>query len=373
MTQPSAWDDYDPAADTTTSTWGRSRTDAYEGIKPTDSRIDETADGHAFASVIGKGWHNFGTVFDSPQSAETLLNTANADYDVFTRPMFADLGGSMIPVPGKVVICGSYPTSADTTPFGTGSDNYTPVSNREAFLDFGDQLVQATEPLAATCGVLYGGRRAFMCWRLPRNLMIGGRDAHELWLTVLHSHDQSWPLTVMCGTVRTACANTCRYNLRTAVNKWTVRKTANVAVRLQEVHEAMQMTMAYTDEYERVANGLVNVPMSDSTFEKIITANFGPGEDPSKKATTRWEIKRGVLMQTFRFADNLAPVRGTSYAALQAVGEFADHMMGVRTTKDTATFTTPEAYKFWRAWDNNPEIMRPKERMMASVRAYAGV
>jgi phage/plasmid-like protein (TIGR03299 family) len=376
----SVWDDYNPANDQTTSTWGQS-IDVGEGLCPADAKIEQAADGsHSFASVIGKGWHDLGTVFDTPQSAETLLTTANADYPVFMAPLYVTAtDGSQVEMPGRKAICRTRPITGEIQPLGIGSDIYEPISNREAFIDFGNQVVQSTEPLAASCGVLYEGKRAFMCWRLPRDLMIGGVDAHEMWMTLMHSHDQSWPLTVTVGMIRSACANTCRYNLRNATHKWTIRKRAGAKLRLQEVRESLQMSWAYGDEWQHLADSLVNTKMPVNTFDAMITANFGPKVDPkdkkepSKKALTQWDDKRGKLLGLFTTADTQENIRGTAYAALQAVGEYCDWHTTVRNSGAAKGFDSPEAFKFWRSWDDAVTVATPKQDMLRSVREYAGV
>jgi phage/plasmid-like protein (TIGR03299 family) len=377
----SVWDDYDPSKDQTVQGWGGAGAfDVHESPRPADSRIEEVAPGqHSFAAVRAGGWHKLGTVFDEPVSAEKLLTTANADYDVFLLPDAAVVTdtttGATYTVndPTKRKICRRHPVTGEIQVLGTSSPNYQVVSNRQAFIDFGDQIIDTAEPVAATCGVLYQGKRAFMCWRLPRDVKVGGVDEVQLWMLVCHSHDLSQPLIAALTPLRTACANTERWNLRNSVWRWSMKKTANAQARLQDVREALKLSYAYADEMQELGDALLSSPMSVTAFDKIIAREFGPADDITEKRTLdAWDRKRGALIDLFAKADTQANIRGTAWAGLNAVGEYCDWSTRVQAgTAAAAGFDNPDGYRFWRSIEAEKTVTNPKNAMLRAVREYA--
>jgi phage/plasmid-like protein (TIGR03299 family) len=373
MTQPdaftgTAWEGYDQTQDPTANNWSRGN-GAYDLCETPQHNIE----GRHFAAVRAPGWHKLGVVFDRPATAEELLVAAGADYPVFKRPLFAavednDASIGTTRVSGKVAICRPGQVSGVQV-LGIGSPSYQVVTNREAFVEFGDQIMDVAEPLAATCGVLYDGKRAFMCWRLPRSIVVERcEDQHELWLLVCHSHDQSQPLTVAITPLRTVCSNTERWNLGKALSKWTVKKTANANIRLQEVRTSLKLSYEYADTFEQELNRLARIPLNTQAFEQIIAHEFGPGPDAGKVAETKWNAKRDILVDLFATAETQANIRGTALAGIEAVGEYCDWMTPARAT---AGFTDADGYRFWRALDEEKSVTRPKEAMRKAVLAYA--
>src|SRR5215831_371525 len=365
-----AWADYQPTQDPTVANWGGSDYDRIE--KGITDGLEKTAQGASFAAVRAGGWHQLGTVFDRPATAEELLVTANADYPVFLRPLYAgieeDSQVGTATVPNMASICRPA-ADGGVQVLGVGSKNYQQISNREAFVQLGDAVVDVAEPTAATCGVLYGGKRAFMCWRLPQGLMVGGVDAHELWLLVCHAHDLSQPLIAAITPLRTVCQNTERYNLRNVVSRWTMKKTRNAKVQLQQVRDALKLSWEYTNELDKIATELLNTPMTNARFEAIITQEFGPGEDAGKRAENAWDEKHTKLMELFAVADTQANIRGTAWGAAQAVGEYQDWM----TKAIQKGWDSPDAYRFWRSVSGEKSTQQPKDAMLRAVREYAGV
>lgn len=383
---------YDPSTDPTVSNWGGSAYDRAENN--VTHNIDESVPGGAFASVRAPGWHNLGTVHDKQVSASELLTSAYADYEVFKSPDFAHVERPWLNANGTPVmigdvaqttivqvedkakrkLCRIHPTSGEIQVLGTCSPSYQPVNNREAFVGFGDALIDVAEPNVSTCGVLYEGRQAFMCWKLPKGIEVGGVDAMEWWLLVHTSHDLSRPLTAAITPLRTVCQNTVRWNLARAKSRWSIKHTANAKLALTEARTALKLSYQYTDEWDRIAEELVATPLMPSVFDRIITENFGPGEDAGKKAQENWEDKRTQLIYLFAKADTQANVRNTAWAGVQAIGEFCDWMTPVKPqTVKVGGWANADGYRFWRSLDEEKTVTRPKKAALRMMADYAGV
>lgn len=383
--------DYDPSTDPTVSNWGSDYDRKESGVT---HNIDESVPGGAFASVRSPAWHNLGTVHEEQVSALELLRSAYADYDVFKSPDFAHVERPWLDAKGNPVkigdvaqttivqvedttkrkLCRIHPTTGQVQVLGTCSPTYQPVSNREAFVGFGDALIDVAEPNVSTCGVLYEGRQAFMSWKLPKGIAVGGVDAVEWWLLVHTSHDLSRPLTAAITPLRTVCQNTVRWNLARAKSRWSIKHTANAKLALTEARTALKLSYQYTGEWDRIAQELVKTPLMPSVFDRIITENFGPAEDAGKVAKDNWDDKRTQLIHLFAKADTQANVRNTAWAGVQAIGEYCDWMIPVKAaTVANGGWGTEDAYRFWRSLDEEKTVTNPKRAALRAMADYAGV
>lgn len=384
---------YDPSTDPTVSNWGGSAYDRAESN--ITHNLDTSVPGGAFASVRAPGWHNLGTVHTKQVSALELLQSAYGDYEVFKAADFAHVERPWLGENGEQImlgdqpqttivqvedtakrkLCRIHPTTGQVQVLGTCSPTYQPINNREAFVGFGDALIDVAEPNVSTCGVLYEGKQAFMCWKLPRGIEVGGVDAVEWWLLVHTSHDLSAALTAAIVPLRTVCANTCTWNLARAKSRWSIKHTANAKLNLSEAREALKLSYTYADEWARVSDELIKVPMMPRVFEQIIEHNFGPGEDAKPKAQENWDVKRAKLVRLFAEADTQANVRNTAYAGVQAVGEYCDWMTGVqaKTVSKDGWGGNVDGYRFWRSLEGEKTVARPKQAALAAIAAYAGV
>jgi phage/plasmid-like protein (TIGR03299 family) len=393
MTSP-LFDDtlYDPTKDQTVTGWGTQYDIAENKVQ---HGIDKTGGVAAFASVRAPAWHNLGVTFDHQVTAEELLVAAHADYDVLKVPDYAhhevpvlgangqpimmpDASGERTPMmmtqyiedPNVRKLIRQHPVTKQWQVLGTCGPNYQVVNNREAFLGFGDAIVDVAEPNAATCGVLFEGKQAFMCWKLPKDVLVGGVDASQLWMLVRTSHDLSTPLTGAITLLRTVCANTANWNLARAISKFTIRHTKNAKMNLQDARTALKLSYSYGDEWARIGNELVATPMMPRVFDRIITENFGPGEEPSAKAQENWDKKRDKLMTLLTQADTQANVRNTAWAGLQTIIEYCDWETKVG-AKDTGL--SDDGYRFWRSLDGEKSVTTPKVNALRIFADYAGV
>lgn len=367
-----AMEGWKPEQDQTVKGWGTQYDIAENKLR---DGIDKSVGG--FAAVRAPAWHNLGVTFDHPVDADTLLKAAGADYDVHLEESAAirrDPAGNVIEIivdPKQRKTCRIHPVTGEHNLLGNVSPTYPVFQNRESFVGFGDAILKEGRAAAATCGVLWEGRQAFMCWKLPKGLLVGGEDAAELWLLVHTSHDGSRPLTCAVTPLRTVCQNTCRYNLGNAVTRWTIKHTANAKLAVQQARESLQMTWDYVDEWQAVADKLLLTACTDAQFEKIITEEWGPGEDPSAKAQKGWDDRRAKLLHLFKEADTQANIRNTMWGAVQAVGEYVDWNTKVQVKTDG--IGGEDGYRFWRSLDDEKTVAGPKKIIIARARQYAGV
>lgn len=346
---------------------------------PNTHRID----GDSYAG-LRPAWHNLGHVWDSATmgkpSALGLLKLAKADYPVFSAPVTTK---ALVPLepgsefnvwktatdPRVINVCRLHPVTGDLQILGQGSPTKKLWNNKEIFVGFADSVIDTAEPTAATCAVVREGRSAFMCFKLPFGTLVGDADATELWMTIYTSYDASAPTTMVVGPVRTVCQNTWNYNLRNAVAKYTVRRTANATLNVRQAREALKISYTYAEEITTIANRLVRIPMGVGQFERLVTKLWGPGDEPTKYAAKVWEGKLEKLTDLFRTAPTQESIRGTAWAGVQAVTEYLDWETKVdaRVATRWADNGGADGYRVWRGIVREKSVTEPKDDILQAV------
>lgn len=384
---------YDPTNDPTVQNWngqgggGNSAQAAYDAAERMISHgIDQTGNTPAFASVRAPAWHNLGPVFDHPVPAMELLEAAHGRYTVYKVPDFAHvyLGANGDPCepedaiecvemrdPRKMKTVRQHPETGEWQTLGTVSPTYQVHQNEEAFVAFGDALIDVAEPNVATAGVLRNGAQAFMCWKLPRGVLVGGVDATEWWLLVRTSHDLSVPLTAAITPLRTVCQNTVRWNLGNAISTWSIRHTRNSKLALIDARTSLKLSYAYAEQWDKLAEQMIEAELTTAKFDEIICKEFGPSPDaPVKESTAKaWDDKRGKLLHLFTTAETQENIRGTAWAGVQAVTEFCDW----ETPVNKPGGLDVNGYRFLRSLTEEKSVTAPKAAILRAVAGYAGI
>lgn len=298
--------------------------------------LEITADGTAsFVSVREPAWHRLGIVWPDDLTVTEALLLARADYEVRTVPLFAFDDGKAVAVAGKVATVRSDPDTGRPVVLGTMTDRYRVVQNAEAFA-FGDSLVDGgARP--ETCGVLGAGERAFMSFIVGDEIRIGGVDAHRMHLLVTTGHDGRTPVGVFATPVRAVCQNTVRMAIGSARSAWTARHTASVAGRVEEARRSLELTFAYQAGWREAAERMLDQPMSDGEFATFLDELVPVDPDAPQRTRTNAETLRAELAGLYFGAETQANIRGTRWAAYNAVAEYVDHLRPVRAGGADAT------------------------------------
>ncbi len=267
-------------------------------------------------------WHGLGTIVEEKLTAKEALVTAGLDWDVELFPVRADLGSDAKPryvdVPDRFAVI----RDRDQKPLGVVGSDYVPFQNREAFTFF-DNLVDSGEAKYETAGSLQGGQWVWLTAKVPEGVLIGGEDAIETYLLLSTGHNGMKSITVAVTPVRVVCQNTLNLALRGTKRSWAVRHTSTVEQRIQEAREAIGLTFKYMEVFEEQANELLGVKMSERQLDTMLDKLFP--ETPHR------DRKKGRVITIFNEAANLEPVRGTRWAALNAIGEYMDWTRKPRT------------------------------------------
>jgi len=124
-----------------------------------------------------------------------------------------------------------------------------------------------------------------------------------------------------------------------------VRHIATASQRLLEARDAIGLTFKYMEEFERQAEWLLGLTFTDKDMDRLLEELL-PDRPRKEKVKT-------MIVDTFMEAPTLENVRGTGWAALNAVGEYMDWLREPR---------TPESQVIG-IWDG--AAMRVKDKTLA--------
>lgn len=95
-----------------------------------------------------------------------------------------------------------------STKLGIVGKDYQPVPNK-VLAEFSDAIRQVDNRITIeTGGSLRGGRRVFVCLKLPQDIVLGNGDRIKRYLIITNCHDGTGAFRAYLSDVRVVCANT---------------------------------------------------------------------------------------------------------------------------------------------------------------------
>lgn len=286
---------------------------------------------HEFESGVfarEPAWHKLGVVVPNVLTSEEAIRLANLDWTVRKEPIYAKVGDTFYNVPGQF----STVRDSDNRPLGIVGNRYHVVQNREAF-DFFDAVVGEKAAMYETAGSLRNGQKVFITAKLPGHIRVTRDDVIEKYILLSLTHDGSGCIRMLPTTVRTVCMNTLTAALRAGQNEGiSIRHTRNATKKINEARVALGIAVEQFKRMEGTFKRLLALKLTDDDRKRFVADLFPVNED--KEVSVRTTNNREAvlkLMETGR--GQVGDVRGTGYAALSAVTEYADWYRGTRVTK----------------------------------------
>jgi len=269
-------------------------------------------------------WHGLGTPVSTEVTASEGIELAGLGWRIALQPVFVGAGLVQSPISGvKATV-----RDTDQRALGVVGERYSPVQNEEAF-SFFDAVVGDGHAIYHTAGSLDGGRRVWILAKLPGEIVLGQDDLTEKYLLLMNSHDGSTALRMLFTPVRVVCQNTLNLALRRAASDGiAIRHTASATTRIDEARRALGLARSYYDDFAAEAVRLVESPFTDAQMLSLAERLFPAEQD---EISTRTKNHRELVVNLFEWGKGHAQFRGTAWAALNAVAEFADHHRSVRT------------------------------------------
>lgn len=288
--------------------------------------IDQST-GKAAIFVTGEpAWHRLGTVVEQAQTSAEAIKLAHLDWQVVKKPCFADIDGQHVETNSFATV------RSDTKKIlGVVGSSYLPFQNHEAF-DFMDSLVGEKLAMFGTAGALRGGRRVWMMARIPQEYRIAKDDVVKPYVLLTNSHDGTQAVRMIPTTVRVVCQNTLNLALRAATSSEGLTITHNQLLesRIAEARAKFGIIAKRLSEFELQAQAMAKKTMTSEQLATFFTKLVeGRSEKSQKTQLEAW-------FENLHNERNYLPeIKGTVWAALNAVTEYADHGMGAAGSDET--------------------------------------
>lgn len=303
-------------------------------------RLEQFADGDtAFFSAREVAWHKLGTVTEGALTAEQALETAFLNWEVIkseqsisTQVPKSPKSDKLVTItdPDKFMTYRYHPKTGVADPLGVVGNRYTPVQNAEAF-SFLNTIADESGAVFETAGAIDNGRKVFMTMKMPEDVLIGGKDAINMYLMAWNTHDGTSSFNVLVTPVRVVCQNTLSAAIKSAQHKFAIRHTSSAQGKIQAAREALKVTFKYQEAFQIQAEKLFAQSMTDKEFQKIVEKAFPLDKTDSQRAQTMATNAQSALLGLWK-APTQANIKNTAWAAYNAFVEYSDWARPVRGT-----------------------------------------
>jgi phage/plasmid-like protein (TIGR03299 family) len=284
----------------------------------------------AFASLREPAWHGLGTVFTEEVSTNEMLKKAKLnDWNVRLEDVAIPAG--MDSDKGYSFVVRDNPfTKGNKDVLGVVGERYVPLQNEELF-DFADNLLD-NGGRWETAGSIKKGRIVFGSLALERETVIdpnGVSDKVNTYLLVNTSHDGSISIQASITPVRVVCANTLNLALGnrgrggSVKQSFKIRHTQTASGKVAVAREALGLANAYMDEFDKLANEMIQTEVDKKKFDEIVLALYPKPKDEAKGAISRWENKIDLINDIYVGQFNNT-ISGTAWGVANALTERLD-------------------------------------------------
>jgi phage/plasmid-like protein (TIGR03299 family) len=258
-----------------------------------------------------------------PRAASSdVLSRARLDWSVQKTPMYLPTG-RVVPNHYAMVRSDSGAT------LGVVGNRYQPIQNASG-LDLFD--VAASHGLIeyGNAGMFKGGAIVWLQAKLPEPIVIAGQEVAK-YLLLANSHDGSGTLRVLLTPIRIICRNTLAMALRADAGM-TIRHTASADAKMQTAQRAIEAAGGAYAQFEDVAQTLYRRSMTSAGVRGYVDALLPAPIDSEPSA--RLEGTRAKIIDLFDSGDGHYAIRGTAWAAYNAVAQYTDHARATRGSDD---------------------------------------
>jgi phage/plasmid-like protein (TIGR03299 family) len=272
-------------------------------------------------------WHGLGTKVNGLATSRDAIVKAGLNWTVEKRKVFAE---TLIEMKGYSAIV----RTSDNTGLGIVGSRYQPFQNEEAF-DFFDEVVGEHAAMYETAGSIDNGRRIFLLAKLPTYIKVTRDDVVEKYLLLSNTHDGSGAIRMFYTPIRVVCMNTLNVALRgfSAKDGVSIRHTKNVQTKIEEAKQVLGLANKYYEKLGEAFQALVKVKYTVKQMKDLVL-HLLPA-DAEGDVSTRTKNMRESIANLFDHGKGQtnSAVRGTAWAAYNAVTEFADHYRATRVSE----------------------------------------
>ena len=262
--------------------------------------------------------------------AGDVLQQAGLDWDVETRQSYYQVTDdfynvSMAPAPGSFHV-----VRTDTqASLGDVTSKYQPIQNRDA-LSLLDEVMLAgdEEVIYESAGCAKGGKVVWI-----QALDRGGRtdivpgDPVDSTQIVLKRHDGKGSIVLFQAMDRIVCSNVLPSILKSGGCELRIRHTRSAMDRIEQAKRLMHASRRQHAQQVAMAKGLARTQMTTKSMEDFLDVVAPLGLTADGEVSTRSRNIRDNVLYLFENGkgQDIPGVRGTAWAALNAVTEYATH------------------------------------------------
>jgi phage/plasmid-like protein (TIGR03299 family) len=283
-------------------------------------------------------WHSFANhVFDKDENvttADMLEKAYLSNWNVSLEAVADIIPDNYTQVGENFLVVRDNPyTEGQKDVLATVGSRYKAVQNEELFA-FADNLHDGNENVHwESAGSLKNGRVVFGTMSIPRTMVLdpnGANDTTNLYLVVYTSHDGSVAVQSAITPVRVMCQNTLNFAMKKAKQSFKIRHTQTVDGRIAQARETLGLTFAYMDEFEKQAQELFNIEVTNAKFSEIINKMYPKPEADKKGSIKKWENKVVLLDELYHNSPTNANIKGTAWGVVNALTERLDYYRTAR-------------------------------------------
>ena len=301
-------------------------------------------------------WHRLGTPMKGLQTAEAMLEAADADFHVAIAGVAAvDVDGQVIlDLDGKPLMVEDSRATVRINKDGT-YDALSTVGTRYVVQQNLDCLNRALDivnsrgdAIVDTCGVLKGGREFFASIDLGGLIIdpTGVNDKIERFLLVRNGHDGKTPITYANTSVRVVCKNTVMVGMKSALRVFTARHTRNQDAAISEAKSVLELSTEWAEEFQRTAELMlsINIPDRSHSLDKIINTVFPTQKGETDRQKTNREEIISVVRGLYPSAKNAGGFGYNGWAVYNTVAEYFDHYRDAKPTERAMSSMDPNSW-----------------------------
>ena len=288
-------------------------------------------------------WHSFAnkvfTQDENVTTAQMLEGAKLSNWNVGLEPIADLLGDNYNEIGENFLVTRDNPyTEGQKDVLSVVGSRYKAVQNEELF-SFADNLHDGNSDVFwESAGSLKKGRVVFGTMSIPRTMILdpeGANDETKLYLVVYTSHDGSVAVQSAITPVRVMCQNTLNLAMRGAKQSFKIRHTQTVDGKIAAARETLGLTLGYMDEFEKQAQELFAIEITNAKFSEIINKMYPKPEGDKKGSLKKWENKVILLDELYHNSPTNANIKGTAWGVVNALTERLDYYRTARKGGDS--------------------------------------
>lgn len=287
-------------------------------------------------SVNEVPWHGLGQILKDYPTVDEAMIHSGLTWEVRKEPVYFkpfaendELTDIFSKMPNQYVLV----RSDNQKGLGVVGKDYEIYQNKEMW-DFIRTFKDNHNVNLETAGSLKAGRKV---WVLAKgeNFTANGDD-HKLFFLFSNSFDGSQSIQVAFTPVRVVCNNTINMALKGNPHVYKVRHTRSSKGYLKEVQEALRLAGNYGHGLKEALEWFASKPVRDQNVVEFVTQVLFPEKvvkietARSKRAENNRNKAINTFMDLYYGAGAGVGQIGTGYGVLNAVTEYADHVMTTR-------------------------------------------